>query len=384
MLRSTIGVIVVVCLTLFGTGVAPAESASPGPWGGIEIGSAGIKAYRVDADSGSTSPRLRLASQKSSPGVDANVGLVAAGFSEESLTRATTAVLDMAAKLEADGVARDRLFLVVSSGVVAQADRLGKAERITAWRMSIQERLGRVVDPVSVAEEIRFTFDDLTAGFSRKEGLLVIDIGSGNTKFGQWIDGRLVTGSIDRGSGGESRDRFASLPLEDGDLVHAAVSRLREDVSTELRREIAAKQVDKQAISHVILNGGAPFAMMAYAQSGDLVGSNLAVVNRDTPKLFSDWVRGRSDVPPDFSALSATARPDAERRFELSCKLFPLRTRFAALGILEGTFSAFEIKSDTTEFTRRGQSARVSFAVDGQFAWLRAFLDDRIQRAASQ
>ncbi|MCU0884359.1 MAG: hypothetical protein MUC44_05320 [Beijerinckiaceae bacterium] len=169
------------------TDPARAQMGNVERYGMIEIGSSGVKvnAYRfvremiVEDEATGPSGRERFAPSRIGKGYTVNTSVITGNDKdiEETIQAAKTAVERL---ISAEfGVPKRNIAIVASSGVAtlpAALEKLGAG---------VQANTGITMDSISPREEAQLAFDWVVLGHRRQQ-VLMIDVGSGNTKGGYY------------------------------------------------------------------------------------------------------------------------------------------------------------------------------------------------------
>lgn len=350
--------------------VTHAQTQQPTTFAGIEVGAGGVKSVILTFNPNGP---IRWVQKEQKPSSTVSTPLVAQNFSEDVINSVVTVATELEKSLPAT-VPRNQRFIVLSSGVVMQAKLTSKSAALTQLRSQLLSSTGINPDEINVESEVRFAFDELTEQMvaSDREKTLLIDIGSGNTKFCLMKRGELKTGKIGRGIGSELASRFREKGRE-----AAAIESLRNDATNELRTEIEREQVSNLPVSQAYVLGGAFFSLMGYSQPEDLAVSeeaakSYAILRPDSLSKYQKWVLASSEAPPVLEGLTPPKLDKALETFKLSQKVISLESRRPALALIEASLLAFNLSSEKVE-TR--------FPKEGQFAWIRGYVRHKADSA---
>ena len=214
-------------------------------YGVIEIGSSGIKvaAYSFtnevladEATPGSGFERLAPKRDGESYPINTNIR----NGTPDDITQTVEATKSALARLVARGIDHSNILVVASSGVANP-----KSEAVfNDLKRQIKEQLNVDLQSVTVEEETRLSFDWIVLG-ARRSQVLLIDVGSGNTKGGYYEN----LGEP------QQRFRYFSLPFgtktlaskvkglwpDDAVVLHAGESfKTDSDLGPSLTRQIAS------------------------------------------------------------------------------------------------------------------------------------------------
>ena len=347
-------------------------------YGGVEIGAGGVKAINLTFETklnGTWAISERRPKDFEPQLESIPYGLVAAGFSDKVVDDVGNVTALILQKMPKE-IPLNRRFVVISSGAIDQAKRLDKLDAITFLESRIAKLTGINAERISVTQEVEFAFLDVTRGLplAQRQTTLLIDIGSGNTKFGAYRAEKFVCGEISRGIASELK-RFKDL--QSAQEIQVAMSSLKKIVSGELREERRRVGLQEFEPQTTYLLGGAVFSMMAHCQPGDLVAESdqtpapeFATIQVNSVENYRKWVIDQSNNAPDLNNLKGIHRDRAEKRAELSRKVISLEQRRPSLVFIESIFDSFALD----------RQSDLKFPVDGQYAWLRGYINSKAQQ----
>lgn len=169
------------------TDSALAQMGNVERYGMIEIGSSGVKvnAYRfvremiVEDDATGPSGRERFAPSRIGKGYTVNTNVITGNDKDiEETIQAVKAAVERLISAEF-GVPKRNIAIVASSGVATLPVAL---EKLGA---GVQAKTGLTMDSISPRKEAQLAFDWVVLGHRRQQ-VLMIDVGSGNTKGGYY------------------------------------------------------------------------------------------------------------------------------------------------------------------------------------------------------
>ncbi|MFN0052196.1 MAG: hypothetical protein ACKV0T_08390, partial [Planctomycetales bacterium] len=265
--------------------ISSANCAFAQNYGGIDIGSRGIKRVVIEIDNGSA--RVVDGSEKSE-----NLGLAGAlkpvdgnrkAFSEDSLDEAVSIIRGHVAVMRDAPFNVKRIFIAVSSGL-AEAAADG-----APGKTAIDELVRRIVDSgaagdspsiqtVTAGQEAQLTFDDVSRkaadiGGTETAHVFVIDVGSGNTKLA----------SVERGLAINFGPTTTATELKDNPDQHPAVwQRLEAELDAELRKFSALDEKRELYVS-----GGTAYVVASIIDT-DRIGNGPKGIHVFSPEQWRD------------------------------------------------------------------------------------------------
>jgi len=171
-------------VVLFGTAlgmVAPGSALAADKYGGVEIGAKGVKVSAVEVDASTPTPSLKvLKLDKKTEDVTIS-RLKEKNFAKEKIEDVADVVEEFVKALKEKLGVPDEHILVVASSGVPFADNF--ADLVAA----VRKRTGKDVEKLDAKEEATLAALALVPKELRTQ-VLFIDIGSGNTKGGAFLD----------------------------------------------------------------------------------------------------------------------------------------------------------------------------------------------------
>jgi NTP pyrophosphatase (non-canonical NTP hydrolase) len=362
----------------------------------VEIGSKGLK-YTVfepvlQSDNSVTVTAKTLVDLKSDNTKIAgaqNFGIVEQKFSVASLTVIALEVEKILNDEEINkDIPKENRSVVISSGVVLKARELDKLDELESLEKVITNGTGRAPTRITVSEEVRLQLDRMpyvsaAIGVDPKSTLLV-DIGSGNTKYGLYVNNKAVVFELSQSLSGKTLEPFVALGVDKpGPIDQARHQQLIGDLSSQVAEQVKAQMatLNLPAASLpkvVVVNGGAFWGMMTTVQYSDIQQDNsaesLVPVKATTPATFEAWVLGRvADAPAGWDA-AVTALP---KKFEASRKAIKSNAeRSVAAGIIQGLLNGFALVKNGEEFQWAEAGAppvKVYWVDNGHLTWINQF-----------
>lgn len=325
-------------------------------YGGVEIGSKGVKRTHLIVKDGNAGSEFKEEKTR-------DVGLVAGGFDAKVIDDAAAAVVESIAKLREKNVPEDQIYVVASSGVVGKAT----VEQRSALVAAVKTRSSKDLTLLSVEDEVRLLFHGVVPP-EDKARAWVIDIGSGNTKFGAYsATGKFEVGELKSGLGDQTT-KFSDL-IKSGTAIDAALDTIRADFQKRLGPEVQLFQQKVGVKPQVIyVAGGTFWSMLAYEQPVDS-GKVDVVVRPESVKSFQSRVRSETPQVIDLSGLTPDkAQTDATSVLKSVNNAISLDSLRTASALLDAAFETFALKDS---------SAAIKFDRNAVFAWIRGFVREK-------
>ncbi len=348
-------------------------------YGMVEVGAKGVKvsAFKfsnevLSDDSPGLSGGERLTPNKVGKGYSVNTGI--RNGTPEDIAATSDAVKDAIDRLKGMGVDQANILIVASSGV----DNIKSTGAFDELRRQVLAKTGMTLKSVTVEEETKLSFEWVVLG-ARRSQVLLIDIGSGNTKGGY----------IEHLGDPQQRFRYFSLPYGTTSLAkklnglwpaepvaHHAAQFIKEDpeLLPSLRQQVATASgiVSKP---RVYLVGGIVWATAVLTRPA-IMASDARWV-RLSPKNFAQMAKQLegSDpyAPPIPAGTSVEARAKIEKTVENIRETFTPDQLSAGLAILQSL-------SDELKFSDR---AAIFFATFASDAWSSQYLFDAFGKSAA-
>lgn len=339
----------------------PRARADGNLFGLVEIGSSGVKPSIVRILSGDE-PDLQVV--KALTNVEANaIDTVNAPI----VARAVKSALDAFA---AEGIGQGLTIVVGSSGVASvPAAKEAVAE-------AVRREVGLEIGFVSVEDEVRYTFDGVVNRVRlahRRPQVVLVDIGSGNTKGGYVIPiagvgERFQTFSTPLGV--KSFSRAVQAKRGGAPMAEAARQVAEQDLRPALRRMIATEggpmllQRDR-----VYLTGGLPWALATTQNPRNTdryVPISIAQIQRFTNQATTDQIA--------LFNVDTAAIPSPGQRTLIEGDLKRLREQVFTPDEFVCGGELLRVLSEEMGFARR----TVFFARPGRMAWLMGVAFNRV------
>jgi hypothetical protein len=339
------------------------ESKTLGIYGGVEIGSSGVKMVVVEMwnQGGVTGFNVLENNDK-----DTEIVKVARGakdFDPEKLKKTTKAIKEYFDKLHDDRhIPLDNIFIVSSSGVLSPFDKDVEAFQRNRARLAqeVKEKTGKELAFIDAAEEARYSTTSIVAKVDREKSLL-LDIGSGNSK-GGGFDKRENFLDIELELGSKTYEgRILEKKFTNESFVQAARRLTPEEIVAPLRRKVAEEPLlTPRPKVHLI--GGIVWAMATFTHPEWQLERRLTLTAQDIDAFqqmveTNDAEANRNDVlrrarmkGPD--ALVAAVEEDLNR---IQKNVFKDQNRLVAGShILKCISEAYDLKNKEISFFRLG------------------------------
>jgi exopolyphosphatase/pppGpp-phosphohydrolase len=344
---------------------APVKAADVGKWAGIDVGSRGVKPIAIDfvntTDGWDFTTDTSLESRNTDLGTlnDDN-----SGFDPNRRDAAVAAIAELEKALrEKHKLPPERVRVVVSSGVFTRFKDKEKADTARLeLTVAVEKAIGRAPDFINEFQEAELAARAII-GPAGRAGRMMIDVGSGNTKFGWYTDAGFQTFTLDSGTKA-FRDAAVKQAEARKQPFAEAAEALRETALVVPLREKVGKAPGFDKVTDVQLIGGAPWALATFTHPGS--GKELRVrLTAADIEAFAKLAKLKPEAAREAVAAltEATAKAAGAKEIERVQKVFSPEELQAAAEILRATFA--EGKLD---------ARKVSFFQKGQFAWIAGYL----------
>lgn len=329
-------------------------------WAGIEVGSRGVKpivmGFTKTADGYDFTADTTFESKNTELGTLADDN---SGFDPKRVeaTLAAVAELDKAirAKHELPG---ERVKVVFSSGVFT---RFKDKEKAAAGRAlltaAVEKALGRAPDFITEQQEAELAFRGIISP-SGRPGRLLIDIGSGNARFGWYADGAFESFTVDAGTK-LVRDAITKEAAGKKQPFEEAIPAVRKTLlDAPLAEKVkAAKGLD--AVKDVFVIGGAAWALTTFTHPGTGDEPRVPLTAANVEQFAALAKQKPEDVRAKADGISAKAGKEVER----VQKVFTPEDLQAAAEILRAFYAEAKLAD-----------RKVSYFQKGQYAWMAGYL----------
>lgn len=346
--------------------VEPAKPAAADKWAGIDVGSKGVKpivmGFVKTADGWDFSADTALESKNTDLGTLADDNTA---FDPKRLTATVAAIaeLDKAIR-EKHSLPPERVRVVVSSGVFTRfKDKERAAKARQELLAAVEKATGRAPDFINEQQEAELAVRGIIAPTGRA-GRMVIDIGSGNTKFGWYTEAGLETFALDSGTKA-FRDTVAKQVDAKKQPFAEAATALRETVLVGPLREKVVKATGYDKVTDVQLIGGAAWALATFTHPGTADHARVPLAAADV-ETFAALARLKPEEAREKALAAVTdpaAKSAAQKEIERVQKVFSSEDLQAAAEILRAAYAEGKLSN-----------RKVSFFQKGQYAWIAGYL----------
>jgi hypothetical protein len=249
------------------------KAVSLGKYGGIEIGSTGVKMIALEYYDRDGEVAYRILAEPKD--VNTNVSAVLAGknktdFNQANLDRTVGHVRDYFEELrDRLGVPPENIYIACSSGVLApfrdEADRQRNRKRLEA---ALRDRVGKTIEPefIGAHREARYIVQAIVP---RKDWqrAVVIDVGGENAKGGGYDDRGNFQHFEVRNAGVKSFEKLVAKNRRGDESFPEAARRLaRTDVRKRLQEELAEERAVLRERKQLYFLGGIAWALASYTR----------------------------------------------------------------------------------------------------------------------
>ncbi len=372
---------ILLSLTLFGFSVQ-AQTAGPlepgGLYGGIEVGSKGVKAtaIRVTANEEGYGIKLVYAEVVNTTIMQ----LKDNRFAPEIIRDTAQAISKLVARMNGEyKVPLERINIIGSSGV--------RADNPQDLINAVREKTGKMMSFLDVETEVQLSivgtipqrYRTKNGGWSDNRGIsMLLDVGSGNTKGGYQIIRQVPTGEADydyvtvgipKGTVSFTNE-INQAAGEAADLaVFAQKAKELSPVSvrTSLRKEMERKPglFNRQ---RVYLTGGIVWAMATLLHPEDR--RTFVPISAEEIDMFYRMVTSDTESLQKLLNPNLTRRiPNRQTRLEAEKEIESVRNAFSPRNLIAG---AEILKAVKTDFNLSGK--RVRFARYGYLSWILSYV----------
>lgn len=340
---------------------APPDKAAPvEKWAGIEVGSKGVKPvvmgftktpdgwdYTTDTTPDSRNTDLGTLSDDNK------------GFDPKRLAATLAAIgeLDKALR-DKHGISAERTRVVVSSGVFT---RFKDKDAATAARAeltaAIEKATGRAPDFINEQQEAELAARSAISPAMRT-GKLLIDIGSGNSRYGWYTAAGFQNFTLDSGTKA-FRDAVAKEAGATMKPFAEVAPAVRETAFAAPLRAKIANADGLTKVTDVQIIGGAAWAMTTLTHPGTSSQTHVSLAATDVEK-FAELAGLK---PEDAKAkilgtiADSAAKETAMKEVERVQKVFSPEELQAAAEILRAIFAEGKLADKKVSFYQKGQSA---------------------------
>jgi len=292
---------------------------SLGKYGGVEIGSTGVKMVGVEyvkTDEGITETLLDEPTEANLKLGDLKSG--ASDFDDRALEKVADQVNDYFIALGKLGVPRENLYVACSSGVLSPFnDKERKQRNQNQLANAVHEKTGKDAAFIDAHDEAQFSFQELVPAAEWTQSVL-LDVGGGNIKGGGYARKDLFL-DFHVDAGYTLFEKKVTADKRPGESFADAAVRLRDtEVRDPLRNEQDVAQLKDRP--KVYLLGGPPWAMATYVRPTEFYApskagtkdSYLRKLQASDIQTFDELVRTKkpADIKTDVKVLVAGSGDD--------------------------------------------------------------------------
>ncbi len=283
-----------------------ANVVSLGKYGGIEIGSTGVKMVGVEFFQTDEGVRERLLNEP----VDANPKIAdlpngADDFDDRALQRAVAQVGDYFDALMKLGAPADHIYVACSSGVLSPFNDASRERNRDRLVKAIRDKIGKEPAFIDPREEAKLAFQEIVPADEWDDAVL-IDVGGYNTKGGGYVrKGTFLDFNVKMGVSGFEKS-VLKAKRDDESFLDAAQRLLKTEVEKPLDEDLAAVSQLKDR-KKIYFLGGVPWALASYTRPAEFYAPSRLTANSYQRRFraadilaFNEMVCGRS--PADIRA----------------------------------------------------------------------------------
>jgi serine/threonine protein kinase len=301
-------------------------------YGVIEVGSKGVKAEVIqELDQANEAGFKYIAREED---IDTrNVNPIDPATQADTVQAVTAIMSEMQTRFS---IPCEQIVIYGSSGVAKKAPH--KTELVAA----IQAASGRTMEFISVADESKYVFDGVVPDW-RRDQVVTIDIGSGNTKGAFLDDKKYVTYEVPIGTGDSTIQIDKSL--DDRSFTAKAEEQTKSKVVPAIRQVL--RQQPKLANSpRIYLAGGIVWAMATLTRpcepeqsiarkKEERVSSFTRLRAEDINTFYNNATRSRKTLfEPNLSSCTPAQLTKVTKEIKNVEKKFPDKDLIAGAGIL--------------------------------------------------
>lgn len=356
----------VVLLAGFSAGRLSAEELK---FGGVEIGSSGVKMVALQMDTEKPDESAETLGQET---INSQVmaGVDKTGMIDDEAISDTAAAVERLTKtlLETHGVAEDKISIVGSSGLLP-------AKNLADLVAAVKDKTGKTMALLYPEAEVRLTIKG-SLEQEKWDRSTAIDVGGGNTKFGYMVRDKAgafsaMAGSIPFGT----KTFLTAVNADRGDtpLLEAIDAKRKEVIQPELQKEIEKIKL-AEGERAVYLSGGLVWSMITLERPDTATRAIVKV----SPDDFSNFNLRTGKEDPYEVALDGigddAVKAKAEKEIANVKKFFPPESLQAGNAILQELVLQLKLDDPGVE---------VYFLRDSQFAWIRGYVAEQNELEAA-
>lgn len=293
----------------------PAVAAMVQRFGGVEIGAKGVKVTAIEIDPTKEPATLRVLEMDKKT-VDVTISRLKGKKFDSALVQDTALVVkDFIEALKAElKVPEENIEVVASSGVPF-------TDNIAELTAAIEEHAKKELHRIDAIEEATLTAVALVPQELRTS-MLVVDIGSGNTKGGTFLD---ESGAVDKFTTLEVRYGTQTLTKEIDTELAVTPGGVRADVGRAVAEEVIGKKIAEQLTEHpelarpkVLFAGGTVWACVTMIKPESALNPFPILTAADI-KAYVELINTNAGKYPevDFTKIAdETARAAAQKDYD--------------------------------------------------------------------
>lgn len=343
-------------------------------YAGIEVGSKGVKMSVIEVvGSGLKNGNFKILK-------DTSVNTDFISFSKESFNKTLSGLTALYETANSQyQIPENRIFVVVSSGVKAVADRENKVKMVSnladSFRLAINEP-NKKVETIDVIDEARLSHLGIVPS-SKRYTTFLIDIGSGNTKGGYFPSGNTKDFSL------------FQLTWGTKSITNATEKRLEEDkslvnYSRQMHRVLAGPA--EEEITYAVNVSNAYNMSDNIAFSGGIAWAASTLMypelaeNPVVPVIYDDVVKLSEKIFKNYPSVSDSVivkelkDPSLDKNYISNeirkvNKVFDQRALMSGIGLLLKIMRQFEGVNEKKQFY---------FVKNGQVGWISAYVSQAV------
>ena len=337
--------------------------------GGIEIGSKGVK-YSILSFEFVEGKVTRVINK------DGAINTQIIDFTDSAINASINAVNNCFDTLVNNKIEPNRIFIAVSSGVHQEAVTKWKelAEvKLDSFQNRIIEKVhgmtGQDIRVLTTCEEVRLTMKGVMSMADRNSSSL-IDIGSGNTKGGTFINSKFdnANSCIDIPFGSVTVSKMIA-----GKEANTAIAIFNEKVLPIINQQFATKKGLTNSRKMFYYTGGAYWALCNYLYPGNIKDEMTKITRKDIYTYYDLAINSYDKlINPDLSNLSGTALDLAKEEIKNCRKVFNDRDKILA--------GAMIMKAIVDRVDPKGDSnIKMKFIRFGYIGWLAGLITEKVE-----
>jgi exopolyphosphatase/pppGpp-phosphohydrolase len=345
-------------------------------YGGLEIGSKGIKAIVVEAF---PDPTYGIDVREVGKSETINTTLVrnlgqTKKFDEQALKETAEALKKFQERmLKEDHIPAENIYVAASSGLFAPLDAEGELKKKNKDILGamVKEVTGKAIEFLDVQREVELSIPGSVPRDHVNESLYV-DVGSGNTKGGFRTKAGLVFLELPYGSR-SFRELIEKEAKKTGNPFEKQAQLLREQVLEPYlqKNHLDQKPLTDATRTRVYLSGGVVWALATFVHPEDQ-SQYVALSAKDIDTFQDMLLRESKDLPnPELGKIKDDkARQNAEKEIADVRNVFKLPDLKAGTEILKALSNKFDFANRKLWFARRGY-----------LGWITAYIVEKEDKA---